>query len=576
MSRFAALRKRLPVALGVLLLTLLLATLGGLYLTSAPGSFGQREQQIWYGFASYIANPTAEPEHTPRPLNGIAIHAYPNFSAGCGIADAYCLQQALISTHNFYQTANPAVTAAKPIWITEIGNLAAGGSPPGSPQGRPTAQAYTATVLTQPLLTWFTRMRPPAAVCRTSTASPGSRPMTVGAIPMGRSRISRPAICSTSARSPAPSRRNRRHSSARSSVKRGPRLRAPPARARGRIVRRRATMFQRYSGLFGLALLALGLFPIPAMVDQTPPLPVCQPWAGVPQLRPSPAISQDDTLLSVSGYPLGQGLTYGGLKSTDRGITWQQFDNPGNGQVLFSSNYIVDHALAVMPWPFAQAHFPPTAGPLARRHFPRADPNAFALGDAQHLYLGYGREIPPEQRVSMELQMSSDGGQSWQRTYQGLEIDEIAVSPAFAQDHTLLMALGLYHYNGGIIKSTDAGLTWTQADAGINLEGFGMAACASRPPYATDWTLFSVNPAPYAERIYKEHRRGRPLAALNNPLIYPSSRPELLLSPRYQQDQTLWYVSYYGESSVATAVRRGRLCPMRSGCKRPPVLPAHW
>ena len=129
--------------------------LGGLYLTSAPGSFGQREQQIWYGFTSYLANPTAEPEHTPRPLNGIAIHAYPNFSAGCGIADAYCLQQALISTHNFYQTANPTVTAAKPIWITEIGNLAAGGSPPGAPQGRPTAQAYTATVLTQPLLTWF-------------------------------------------------------------------------------------------------------------------------------------------------------------------------------------------------------------------------------------------------------------------------------------------------------------------------------------------------------------------------------------------------------------------------------------
>ena len=85
-------------------------------------------------------------------------------------------------------------------------------------------------------------------------------------------------------------------------------------------------MFQRYSGLFGLALLCLGLFPIPVGADQAPPLPVCQPWAGVPQLRPSPAISQDDTLLSVSGYPLGQGLTYGGLKSTDRGITWQQFE----------------------------------------------------------------------------------------------------------------------------------------------------------------------------------------------------------------------------------------------------------
>ncbi len=305
-------------------------------------------------------------------------------------------------------------------------------------------------------------------------------------------------------------------------------------------------MFQRYSGLFGLALLCLGLFPIPVGADQAPPLPVCQPWAGVPQLRPSPAISQDDTLLSVSGYPLGQGLTYGGLKSTDRGITWQQFDNPGNGQVLFSSNYIVDRALAVMPWPFAQAHLSTDGGASWRAVvFPRADPNAFALGDAQHLYLGYGREIPPEQRVPMELQVSSDGGQSWQRTYQGLEIDEIAVSPAFAQDHTLLMALGLYHYNGGIIKSTDAGMTWQQADAGIDLEGFGMAALRFSPAYATDWTLLSVNPAPYAERIYKSTDAGGHWLPLNNPLIYPSSRPELLLSPRYQQDQTLWYVSYY-------------------------------
>lgn len=71
------------------------------------------------------------------------------------MADSACLQQTLIQTHNFFQDVNPTITASKPIWITEIGNLAPGGSPPGSPQGRPTAQAYTASVLTQPLLIWF-------------------------------------------------------------------------------------------------------------------------------------------------------------------------------------------------------------------------------------------------------------------------------------------------------------------------------------------------------------------------------------------------------------------------------------
>jgi len=76
------------------------------------------------------------------------------------------LQQKLISDHSFFQgalsappatpNANPALSAGKPIWITEIGHLAPGGSPPGSPQGRAAAQANTANGLTQPLLTWFT------------------------------------------------------------------------------------------------------------------------------------------------------------------------------------------------------------------------------------------------------------------------------------------------------------------------------------------------------------------------------------------------------------------------------------
>ncbi len=307
-------------------------------------------------------------------------------------------------------------------------------------------------------------------------------------------------------------------------------------------------MFQRYSGLFGLALLCLGLFPIPAGADQTPPLPTCQPWASG-RLYPAPAVVQDSTFFTAHEWSPNDTYVHYLRKSTDRGLTWQRLPELPHtekyrAQIDCSANYATDQTLAVT---FESGTNISTDGGASWRAvvFPRAEPNAFALGDAQHLYLGYGREIPPEQRVPMELQMSSDGGQSWQRTYQGLEIDEIAVSPAFAQDHTLLMALGLYHYNGGIIKSTDAGLTWTQADAGIDLEGFGMAALRFSPAYATDWTLFSVNPAPYAERIYKSTDAGGHWLPLNNPLIYPSSRPELLLSPRYQQDQTLWYVSYY-------------------------------
>ena len=136
---------------------------GGIQPPGAKGNPGSIGKDIWTAFAGYLANPVDELNKTPRPLNGIAIHAYliPE-STGCGVADASCLQQALTSTHNFYQTTNPGITASKPIWITEIGNLAPGGSPAGSPQGRPTAQANTANVLAKPLLAWFIANAGPA------------------------------------------------------------------------------------------------------------------------------------------------------------------------------------------------------------------------------------------------------------------------------------------------------------------------------------------------------------------------------------------------------------------------------
>jgi len=303
-------------------------------------------------------------------------------------------------------------------------------------------------------------------------------------------------------------------------------------------------MFSRCFAHLCLALLALGLLTGRGAADQTvPPLPVCQPWAGTASIYPSPAAAQDNTLFSRSGYPLDHGLTYGGLKSTDHGLTWQQFSNPGYGNVTLSPSYSVDHALATASRPYTQTHISTDGGASWRAVvFPHADPNAFALGDAQHLYLGYGQEIGMPQ--PMELWASSDGGQSWQRTYQGLEVRQIAVSPAFAQDRTLLITLGLYHYNGGMLKSTDAGVTWTEADAGIT-GGMGIVAPQFSPAYATDQTLFCVNDPLYEERIYKSTDAGASWLPLANPHIYPSSRPELLISPRYRQDQTVWYVSYY-------------------------------
>ncbi len=313
-------------------------------------------------------------------------------------------------------------------------------------------------------------------------------------------------------------------------------------------------MFKHYFVLFGLTLLCLGLFPIPTGADQTPPLPTCQPWASG-RLYPSPVVIQDSTFFTAHEWSPTDTYVHYLRKSTDRGLTWQRLPELPHtekyrAQIDCSTNYATDQTLAVT---FESGTNISTDGGASWRAvvFPRADPNAFALGDAQHLYLGYGREIPSEQRVPMELQMSSDGGQSWQRTYQGLEIDEIAVSPAFAQDQTLLMALGLYHYNGGIIKSTDAGLTWTQADAGIDRSGLGIHSLRFSPQYASDRTLFAVDLSAAVPTVYKSIDAGTTWLAQGNSLVpMVGSLPDLLLSPQYQQDRTLWLVHYY-EASVS-------------------------
>jgi hypothetical protein len=129
---------------------------GSFRLPGASGSTGTIAREVWNTFASYLAAPSDEPDPTPRPLDGIAVHAYPNYSANCNLTDAVCLQEALVSTHAYFQTVNPSVTAGKPIWITEIGNLQPGGAPPGLQEGRTAAQAATTTMIVEPLLAWFT------------------------------------------------------------------------------------------------------------------------------------------------------------------------------------------------------------------------------------------------------------------------------------------------------------------------------------------------------------------------------------------------------------------------------------
>jgi len=123
----------------------------------APGvGWGNKAIQIWNGFTDYLAaTTTPAPQRTPRPFDGIAVHAYPynysTFHTGCqgSFVDASCVQRALLDAHRFFQgtpgpastavpngNTHPELTAGKAIWITETGSLTSKFSRPGSPRNR--------------------------------------------------------------------------------------------------------------------------------------------------------------------------------------------------------------------------------------------------------------------------------------------------------------------------------------------------------------------------------------------------------------------------------------------------------
>ncbi len=106
-----------------------------------------------------------------RPLDGIALHAYPNNSttwhSGCAhsFLDYPCLQRALPDAYKFFQGTDAApsknnyqsLTIGKPIWITEIGSLTSVDS-----------QSWLSTRndFESPMIVWFKQNLPPGGSCQ--------------------------------------------------------------------------------------------------------------------------------------------------------------------------------------------------------------------------------------------------------------------------------------------------------------------------------------------------------------------------------------------------------------------------
>ncbi|PKO22395.1 MAG: hypothetical protein CVU38_09695 [Chloroflexi bacterium HGW-Chloroflexi-1] len=139
-----------------------LPTLSGLYW---PGGVS-----LWNAFLEELTN-------QGQSLDGVAIHAYPSnastYHTGCQwfyYLEPGCVQEALVSAYKFFQgtdatpSQNPyaALTRNKPIWITEIGTLAALNAPV---QGQPLTWARVRDGFEAPMLNWFKQSSIPGGNC---------------------------------------------------------------------------------------------------------------------------------------------------------------------------------------------------------------------------------------------------------------------------------------------------------------------------------------------------------------------------------------------------------------------------
>jgi len=91
----------------------------------------------------------------------------------------------------------------------------------------------------------------------------------------------------------------------------------------------------------------------------------------------------------------------------------------------------------------------------------------------------------------LRLYRSDDGGQSWELLGTGLPgrpVGDLAISPEYEEDGTLLVGLWDFGFGGGLYRSTDGGDTWRPTTRGLtDLE---ISQIAFSPTFTQDQTIF--------------------------------------------------------------------------------------
>ncbi|MFN7994634.1 MAG: BACON domain-containing carbohydrate-binding protein [Bryobacteraceae bacterium] len=146
----------------------------------------------------------------------------------------------------------------------------------------------------------------------------------------------------------------------------------------------------------------------------------------------------------------------------------------------------------------------------------------------------------------------------------------VAVSPNFAQDHTVLAATALLSIKMGtqvVMKSTDAGVTWSVVP---NLSNNSvLAGVAFSPAYGQDQTMYVAAGA----GLFRSTNQGSSWTAMTN-----QSMKSLALSPQFATDNMLFVVTT--ANTVLKSTDRGQTltpipvpAPLQSGVTQVAVSP---
>jgi len=267
--------------------------------------------------------------------------------------------------------------------------------------------------------------------------------------------------------------------------------------------------------------------------------PNCAAWLGGLFFYASPTFAQDYTL-----FVRGDSLS----KSTNGGLSWSEASKPVDlgkywwDGLYFSPDFANDQTLYA-PYPGRNALlFRSLDGgriwtSLAAPRTTAMSSATLALQDANTLFLALGT-MQPGGSHEKGLFYSADAGLTWEQRLQG-GVNAVALSPNFAQDHTVLVSPNDYKWAGGVWRSTDSGLTWQDSSEGVERGGTLSTSqdIQFSTEYREDQTVFYAN----WTGLYKSTDGASHWARVDD-AVSPQryGTPFFILSPRYMQDHTIW------------------------------------